>query len=118
MKGHSANDMIFPYQASSPTLGKLIWYDEDELWNEIDRILAEDIEKKFTNGQQCYFNLTHCANPAYFLTSETQLALEEYMAFKRFKLPFASSLDKAEYNRIVIFSTIDEEYNAAIKHNA
>lgn len=118
MKGHVANDMVFPYQASSPTLGKLVWYDEIELWNEIDRILAEDVEKKFTVGQQCYFNLTHCANPGYFLTAETQLALEEYMAHKRFKLPFADNLDRAEYNRIVIFSSIDDEYNAVIKSNA
>ena len=118
IKGHNANDMIFPYQATSPTLGKPIWYDEKELWNEIDRIIDEDVEKKFTLGQQCYFNLVHCANPAYFLTNETRLALEEYMAHKRFNLPLANNLDDAEYNRIVIFSSIDDEYNAAMKKNA
>jgi len=117
MKGHTANDMVFPYEALSPTLGTLVQYDEIELWNEIDRIIAEDVEKKFTKGQQCYFNLIHCANPGYFYTPQTQLMLEEYMAYKRFKLPFYSTLDQAEYNRIVIFSSIDDEYNALIKSN-
>ena len=118
IKGHNANDMIFPYKAVSPTLGKYIWYDELELWNEIDRIIAEDVEKKFTLGQQCYFNLIHCANPAYFFTNEVVMNIEEYMAYKRFKLPLARSLDEAEYNKIVIFSSIDDEFNATIKHNA
>tara|TARA_R100000655_G_scaffold34461_1_gene67064 strand:- start:194 stop:505 length:312 start_codon:yes stop_codon:yes gene_type:complete len=99
----------------SPTLGRMVLYTEEELWNEIDRILAEDSEKKFTPGQQCYFNLIHCANPAYFLTPKVIASLEEYMAMKRFSIPLASDIDSAEYHRLVIFSCIDDEYNAASK---
>jgi hypothetical protein len=40
--------------------------------------------------------------------------LEEYMSMKRFHLPLARTLDEAEYERVVIFSAIDEEYNALI----
>ena len=109
------NDFQFPYKASSPTLGKMVIYDEDELWNEIERILAEDQQKKFSPGQQCYFNLIHCANPAYFLTDEVIIALEEYMTMKRFNIPFASNIDDAVYHRLVIFSAIDDEYNRATK---
>lgn len=109
------NDFYFPYKATSPTLGRVVLYTENELWNEIDRILAEDSEQKFTTGQQCYFNLIHCANPAYFLTPEVILTLEEFMAMKRFKIPLARDIDSAEYERLVIFSSIDDEYNAASK---
>jgi len=37
------------------------------------------------------------------------------MALKRFNIPIASNLDDAIYERVVIFSAIDEEYNACIK---
>jgi len=109
------NDLEFPYYASSPTLGTQVLYTEEELWNEIDRILEEDTQQKFTMGQQCYFNIIHCSNPAYFLQPEVTLALEEYMAMKRFKIPISVDLDSADYNRLVIFSAIDDEYNAATK---
>ncbi|BAQ90821.1 hypothetical protein [uncultured Mediterranean phage uvMED] len=109
------NDLTFPYYAYSPTLGHEVEYDEKELWCEIDRILEEDPEHKFTIGQQCYFNLIHCSNSAYFLTDEVIFALEEYMAMKRFKIPLAQDIDTAPYDRLVIFSAIDDEYNAASK---
>nr|BAR35012.1 hypothetical protein [uncultured Mediterranean phage uvMED] len=96
-------------------MGKLVLYDEDALWTEIERILEEDQERQFTPGQQCYHNLVHCANPAYFLTGSTTIALEEFMTMKRFNIPPAKDIDSANYNRLVIYSAIDEEYNAAIK---
>ena len=110
-----SNDLEFPYYAISPTLGRQVLYTEEELWNEIDRILKEDPKNKFTRGQQCYFNIIQCANSAYFLTPEVILNLEEYMAIKRFKIPIAVDIDSADYQRLVIFSAIDDEYNAANK---
>ena len=107
--------LIFPYECQSPTLNKKITYDEDELWREIDRILAEDERGKFTPGANLYHNLILCADASYFLDSETNMILEEYMAMKRFNIPLAASIDEVEYNRFVVFSAIDEEYNACIK---
>ena len=107
--------LIFPYECQSPTLNKKITYDEDELWREIDRILAEDERGKFTPGANLYHNLILCADASYFLDSETNMVLEEYMAMKRFNIPLAASIDEVEYNRFVVFSAIDEEYNACIK---
>jgi hypothetical protein len=37
------------------------------------------------------------------------------MAMKRFNIPLAASIDEVEYGRLVVFSAIDEEYNACIK---
>ena len=53
-----------------------------------------------------------CADSTYFLTPETIFALEEYMAMKRFNLSLANTIDEADYHRLVIFSAIDEEFNA------
>ena len=116
-KNTPANDFNFPYRALSPTLGQEVLYTEEELWNEIERILEEDQEKKFTPGQQLYHNLIHCANPGYFLTPDIIISLEEYMAMKRFHIPLSVDIDSADYRRLVIFSAIDDEYNAATKLN-
>lgn len=37
------------------------------------------------------------------------------MTMKRFNIPPARDIDHANYTRLVIFSAIDEEYNAVIK---
>tara|TARA_R100000808_G_scaffold11030_1_gene28767 strand:- start:85 stop:471 length:387 start_codon:yes stop_codon:yes gene_type:complete len=114
-KKQPSRDLVFPYTALSPTLRKKITFDEDELWNEVDRIIAEDPESKFTQGANLYHNLVHCADSSYFCDYETSIAVEEFMAVKRFNIPLYKSLDEADYERLVVFSAIDEEYNALIK---
>lgn len=114
--GVQSRNLIFPYKALSPTLKKHITYDEQELWHEIDRILNEDVDGKFTYGQQLYFNVLHCADSAYFLDNDTSIFLEEYMMHKRFNIPLAKSIDEASYTRMSLFSAIDEEYNACIEN--
>ena len=110
-----SRELTFPYKANSPTLRKRITFTEEELWHEIKRILDEDDQQKFTPGQQLYFNLLHCADINYFSDGDTLLWLDEFMAIKRFNLPVADNLDSMPYERFVIFSAIDEEYNACIK---
>ena len=111
-KAQPSRNLVFPYQAKSPTLKKSITYTEDELWNEVDRILDEDTERKFTPGTNLYYNLVICSDSSYFCTPETSFAMEEYMSMKRFNIPIARTIDEAEYERLVIFSAIDEEYTA------
>ena len=111
-KNQPSRNLHFPYQAQSPTLKKNITYDEDELWNEIWRIVDESKDGKFTLGAALYYSLVFCSDSTYFLTPETIFALEEYIAMKRFNLPLANNLDEADYHRLVIFSSIDEEFNA------
>ena len=111
-KAQPSRNLVFPYKAKSPTLKKTITYTEDELWNEVDRILDEDQERKFTPGTNLYYNLVLCADSSYFCTAETSFAMEEYMSMKRFNIPIARTIDEADYERLVIFSAIDEEMNA------
>jgi|TARA_R100000084_G_scaffold92663_1_gene46495 hypothetical protein len=96
-------------------LHKEITYDENELWAEIDRILEEDSQNKFTTGTNLYYNLLLCSDSRYFVDSEINLYIEEYMAMKRFNIPIAETIDKAEYERLVVFTAIDEEYKAILR---
>ena len=106
-----SRELQFPYKAKSPTLKAQVIYTEEELWHEIDRILAEDPKRKFTPGQNLYYNLLLCADSTYFFDPETNMLLEEYMTMKRFNIPVARSIDEAEFHRVSLFSAIDEEYN-------
>ena len=111
-KNQPSRNLTFPYKAKSPTLKKEILYDEQELWNEIWRIVEANQNGKFTLGAALYHSLVFCADSTYFLTQETIFTLEEYIAVKRFNLQLAKTIDDADYNRLVIFSAIDEEFNA------
>tara|TARA_R110001592_G_scaffold238462_1_gene498180 strand:- start:271 stop:660 length:390 start_codon:yes stop_codon:yes gene_type:complete len=107
-------DLQFPYQATSPTLRKVITYDKDEIWNEVDRIIIEGQQGNFTIGTNLFHNLLLCCSSHHFLDVETQMMIEEYTAMKRFNIPLSSNLDDTDYHRYVIFSSIDEEYNACV----
>lgn len=108
-------EYTFPYKCNSPTLHKEITYDENELWAEIYRILEEDKQNKFTPGTNLYYNLLLCSDSRYFMDSEVNILMEEYMAMKRFNLPLAKTIDDAIYERLVIFSAIDDEYKAILR---
>tara|TARA_R100000734_G_C3275651_1_gene70516 strand:- start:10 stop:387 length:378 start_codon:yes stop_codon:yes gene_type:complete len=107
-----SRNLVFPYRAKSPTLKKSITYTKEELWNEIDRVLAEDQNGKFTAGQQLYFNMLHCADSTFFYDTDVIILLEEYLLYKRFNIPLYDELDNALYERMSLFSAIDEEYLA------
>lgn len=117
MSYHSFNSrgLSFPYKAKSPTLRKIITYDEKELWAEIDRILAENKGTSYTPGTDLYYNLILCSDSAYFVDPEISMIIEEFMVMKKFNMPLANNIDEAEYERVVIFSAIDDEYNAILR---
>lgn len=101
-----------PYTAFSPTLREDITFDKNEIWVEIERILAEDKKKKFTAGQQLYHNVHFCISPYFFFDQESNMYLEELSISKRLKIPLARSVDESQYERLVILSAISEEIDA------
>lgn len=105
-------NLVFPYRAKSPTLKKSVLYTEEEVWNEIDRVLAEDQLGKFTTGQQLYYNMLLCADSTFFYNLEIITLLEEYLLHKRFNISLYESLDNALCERMSLFTAIDEEYLA------
>ena len=78
----------------------------------MDRVVAEDKKRRFSPGQNLYYNIPLFANPKYFLDQESQMYINEYITSKRLNIPPASSLDDMGYNRSVILSAINEELEA------
>ena len=111
----SSRDLQFPYKAKSPTLKKIITYTEDELWSEVDRLLAEGQDGKFTIGANLYYNMLLCSDINYWLDQETIMYLEEFSAMQQYNIPLSKSIGETDYYQFVIFSAINEEYNACLE---
>ena len=78
----------------------------------MDRVVAEDKKRRFSPGQNLYYNIPLFANPQYFIDQDSQMYINEYITAKRLNIPLASSLDDMGYNRSVILSAINEELTA------
>jgi len=107
----------FPYITASPTLNKKIKYNEDEVWNEFERIGEEAERSKWTAGQSLFYQIPLFANAEIFLDEEYQNYIREYMMVKRFNIPAAPSLDEADWHRMKYFEFIEEEMNACMKRD-
>ena len=105
----------FPYKAKSPTLYKEIEFTEETLWEEVDRVLAENERNSYSPGQSLWYNLSLCANMDNFFDTEINMMIQEYNMSKQFNIPPARSTDEMDYHKMVIFSAIDEEVMACQK---
>lgn len=97
------------YRAQSPTLNKVIEYDDNEIWNELDRICKEDKEGKFTEGQQMYYNHFHFVNCRYFHDTYLERLINEYYYCTRLNVPAGKDLDSTGALRLQLFSVIHTE---------
>jgi hypothetical protein len=100
------------YRAQSPTLRKKIEYNEEEIWEELERICAEDEENKYTDGQQMYFNHFHFVNSLYFRDLELESIINEYYYCTRLNVPPGRDLDSTSAHRLQCFSIIHTEMTA------
>ncbi len=105
-------EKIEPYEAQSPTLSKIIPFTEKEIWDECDRIVAEDKHNKFSIGQNLYYNLNFFCNPKFFYDREIEQYIEEFFVSTKFKIPLANNLYEVDAKTIDIFRLISEELTA------
>ena len=108
---------IQPYQAQSPTLGKIITFSEKQIWDECDRIIAEDKKNKFSIGQNLYYNLNFFCNPKFFIDREIESYIEEYFLSVKLQIPISNNLYDADSRAIDIFRLISEELTACEKRS-
>ena len=68
-----------------------------------------DLENKFTIGNNLYVFLPHFCNPYYFFDSNLVFELEEFYLIKSFNIPLTDKINNIDYEKLVIFRTIDRE---------
>ena len=96
----------------SPTLGKRVWYKgEKSIYDEIDRILDENIEKggAFSTGQALYYQIPCFCNAKLFANNQHANTLEEYQLIKDYNIPIARSIDEAPVLKLGMFNIIRQE---------
>jgi|TARA_Y100000034_G_scaffold132063_1_gene194185 hypothetical protein len=104
------------YSAQSPSLFKLIEYDEEERWKEVERLAQEVEGTKFSVGQQLYYQVHLFANPRFLWKQEYDRLIEEFTLMETFHIPLAKSLDEAPAQKLRDFQIIKGEIVALQKH--
>lgn len=98
------------YEATSPTLGKRVWFSgREDIEKEIKRIIDEGNEKGFSVGQSLYYSVPFFCNAKLFASSLYIDLLEEYQIVKDFNIPLAKSLDETPVIRTRYFNIIRRE---------
>jgi len=107
----------YPYTAQSPTLYKRVEYTcENDLIDEVDRILAEPQTKKHGTGQSLYFQTLLFCNPYVLIPEWCWDMLEDYNACKKFNVPLANNLEEVSVWMLDCFHTIEAEINNCTKY--
>ena len=65
---------------------------------------------KFIPGNNLFVYLPHFCNPAFFYDQDFNFVLEEYYYITTFNIPLTNDLHNEEYDKLVIFRTIDREH--------
>ena len=98
------------YEATSPTLGKRIWFKgKRDVEKEIKRIIEEGAEKEFSAGQSLYYSIPFFCNAMLFAKSFYNELLEEYQITQDYNIPLAKTLDEVPVIRSRYFNIIRQE---------
>ena len=110
-------NFALPYVGQSPTLYKRIEYNtEQDIKDEIERILAEPGTQKFGVGQSLHYQLPLFCNPEDVIPEWCWEMLDDYQTCKRFNLPPGENLDDVSAWRMDCFNMIENEIQKIMEH--
>ena len=104
--------LLLPYTAQSPTLFKRIEFkNEEDIEDEINRILSEPATQKHGVGQSLYHQLPFFCNPEEQIPEWCFNMIDDYYAIVEYNIPLANSIDDANAWTMDCFSIIKQETN-------
>ena len=105
---------MLPYKALAPSLKEVVEFKkEQDIWDEIERI----IEKSTLGiGQELYYHIPLFTNPIYIVKDRFLNWINEYHYVKDYNIPMATSLDKADADKLEYFTIIKNEISNATHH--
>lgn len=90
--------MIWPlegeYEALSPTLGRVIRFDDEEIIAECERMAAEAQGTAWSAGQSIYRQAPFCFDLRRLRCADADYLLETYMMSRALGVPVAATLDE------------------------
>ena len=106
-----------PYKSQSPTLYKFVEYKtENDIFDEVNRILDEKGTKKYGIGQSLYYQMPLFCDPFFVIPEWCWDMLEDYNACKKFNVPLANNLEEVSVWMLDCFHTIEAEINNCTKY--
>ena len=104
------------WKAQSPTLGKVIEYNEREVWAEVERIREEAVEQGWPLGHALFSQLPFFASPDWFLEPDVLRWMKDLRLIRATHTPAAVSLDDMSNAFAEAVILIEQEEAAAMKH--
>jgi len=104
------------WNAQSPTLGKVIEYDEREVWAEVERIREEAVEHGWPVGQSLYSQLPFFASADWFLEPDALRWMKDLRLIRATHTPAAHTLDEMSNAFAEAVIVIEQEEAAAMNH--
>lgn len=111
--GFPHNTLEFPYKRQSPITKKNKEYESIEtVQQELDNLVDNFSDNKFSLGRNLYFHVPLFANPRWFIQDDFTEILKEYNYMKNFNIPMARTIDEADSFKLHCFEIIHGELNA------
>jgi len=118
LKGYPENGFPIdePYVAQSPTKIKMITYDREEIWREVERIAKTKDNTRFSVGCNLYHNIGLFVNPLFFHDPEVLNYLQDYNLAKEYSTPLGVTVDQVPALKYEAVRIIQEEITAIQRH--
>jgi len=104
------------WHAQSPTLGKVIEYDEREVWAEVERIESEAALNGWPLGHALFTQLPFFASAHWFLRPDALRWMKDFRLIRATHTPAAHTLDEMSNAFAEAVILIENEEAAAMNH--
>lgn len=100
----------FPYKRQSPLTKKITTYSNiEQVWEEIEMLVEQWKDSKFSLGRNLYFHLPLFMNPEWIREVEYSYLIKEYNMIKEFNIPLGNTLDEIDAHKLDELQTISSE---------
>ena len=104
------------WHAQSPTLGKVVEYDEAEVWAEVERIESEAASNGWPLGHALFTQLPFFASAHWFLQPDVLRWMKDFRLIRATRTPAAHTLDEMSNAFAEAVIVIENEEAAAMNH--
>lgn len=119
VKGTPNDDYTLPYTAQAPISGERFFETEDDVWDEVEKIVKVTTNrnkkqgKDRSVGQELYFTISRQPfGIKYILETWMFDVIKEYHYVKDYNIPVSKDLDSADAFRLDCFDIIQSEFMA------
>ena len=101
-----------PYESQSPVLRKRLKYEsEQDVLDEVCRIIDESNERGYEIGQSLYHQIPFFADPKSIISEWCWTMISDFYSIRKYNIPLSDSLDNVDSWTLDCFNVIESEIN-------